>query len=97
MVDISFHPDADDEYQTALDWYLARSPKAATGFVRAFERAVDAIRRFPDASPAYDDRHRFVVLRRYPYRLVHRSDPDRVRVVAVAHSGRIGDYWQGRT
>jgi hypothetical protein len=50
----------------------------------------------PDSFPAYDDDHRFAVLRRYPYSLVYQVQPTRILVVAVAHSSRSADYWAGR-
>ena len=32
MVDVSFHPEARNEYLVALEWYAARSPRAAARF-----------------------------------------------------------------
>ncbi len=60
------------------------------------ERVLGLIATFPDMFPKYDDAHRFAVLRRYPYSLVYQVLPDRVYVVAVAHSSRSAGYWQGR-
>ena len=97
MADISIHSDAEAEYEAALAWYLARSARAADGFEEAFERALESIAANPQLHPLYDDRHRFCLLRRYPYSLIYRVDGDQVRVVAVAHSRRLPGYWSGRT
>jgi hypothetical protein len=50
----------------------------------------------PEMFPTYDETHRFVMLRRFPYSLVYRSQPDRVDIIAVAHSRRASGYWKPR-
>ena len=96
MAEVSIHADAEAEYEAALAWYWARSAKAAQGFEAAFERALELIAANPDLYPRCDDRHRFCVLRRYPYSLIYRVDENQVRVVAVAHSRRLPGYWSNR-
>ena len=96
MADILFHPEADLEYQGALAWYLSRSARAAARFETEMERILGLIRANPDMFPAYDDEHRFAVLRRYPYSVVYQVQPGHVYVIAVAHSSRSAGYWQGR-
>ncbi len=54
------------------------------------------IQQFPELQPPYDERHRFAVLRRYPYSVVYRLEGERIRVIAFAHSRRSAGYWQGR-
>lgn len=97
MAEVSIHADAEGEYEAALSWYLDRSERAATGFETEFERAVESIAANPELHPLCDDRHRFCLLRRYPYSIIFRVDGDRVRVVAVAHSRRLPGYWSERT
>lgn len=97
MADISIHSDAEAEYEAAMAWYLARSDQAAAGFEEAIERALESLAANPHLHPLYDDRHRFCVLRRYPYSIIYRVDSDQVRIVAVAHSRRLPGYWSGRT
>ena len=70
MADVSFHPEAQAEYQSALAWYAARSPRAAARFEAEVERIVGLIGVTPDMFPAYDDAHRFAVLQRFPYSVV---------------------------
>lgn len=96
MADIAFHPEARDEYDAALAWYQSRSPRAAARFEDEVERVLGLVGATPDAFPAYDDEHRFTVLRRYPYSIVYQDQPDRVYVVAVVHSSRAAGYWGGR-
>jgi plasmid stabilization system protein ParE len=97
MAEVSIHSDAEAEYEAALAWYLARSARAATGFEAAFERALESIAASPELYPLCDDRHRFCMLRRYPYSIIYRVDGDQMRVVAVAHSRRLPGFWSGRS
>jgi plasmid stabilization system protein ParE len=96
VADIYFHPEAEAEYQGALAWYQARSLRTAARFEAEMERVLGLIGAGPEMFPLYDDEHRFAALRRFPYVVVYQVQPDRVYVVAVAHSGQSAGYWRGR-
>ena len=97
MAEIGFHPEAQAEYDSALEWYRVRNPTAAHRFETEVDRTLDNISRMPEMHPWYDDEHRFAVLRRFPYILVYQAlDLNHVTVVAVAYSGRQPGYWFGR-
>lgn len=51
----------------------------------------------PDSFPKYDEEHRFALLRRYPYCMIYEEQPQRIYVIAVAHTSRSAGYWQRRT
>jgi plasmid stabilization system protein ParE len=93
---VVFHPQAQAEYQAALAWYQSRSAQAAARFEAEVERVLALLGASPDLFPSYDDKHRFAVMRHFPYSVVYQVQPDRVYVVAVAHSSRSAGYWQGR-
>jgi plasmid stabilization system protein ParE len=97
MVNVSLHAAAEAEYEAALAWYLERSPRAADGFEAAVERALASVTAAPELDPLCGDRHRFCLLRRYPYSLIYRLEGNEVCDVAVAHSRRSPGYWKGRT
>lgn len=97
MAEVFFHPAAEGDYAAALAWYQERSARAAAGFVAEMERAIEFIATFPDLSPSCDERHRYLLLRRYPYSVVYRVDGEYITVVAVAHSRRAVAYWKGRS
>jgi len=80
MADVSIHAAAEAEYEAALAWYLARSARAANRFEAAFEQALASVAANPELYPLCDGRHRFCVLRRYPFGLSYRVDSDQVRV-----------------
>jgi plasmid stabilization system protein ParE len=89
-------PAADADYQEALVWYQARSPQAAAGFEAAVEVALRVIGEAPERWTRCDDRHRFYILRRYPFSIIYRIEAGDVLVVAVAHSSRSASYWRDR-
>jgi hypothetical protein len=44
-----------------------------------------------------DDRHRFYLLKRYPFQIIYRPiSGDQWLIVAVAHSSRRPGYWSNR-
>lgn len=96
MANVAFHPEAQAEYEAALAWYQARSPRTAARFEAEVDRVLGLIGANPELYPAYDDEHRFAVLRRYPYSIIFQVQPGQVYVIAVPHSGRAPGYWRGR-
>ena len=78
---------------TSLCWYAERSQRAAAGFQAEFDRAVASIEGDPHRFPRCDDRHRFYLMRRYPFQVIYREQADQVLVVAVAHAKREPGYW----
>jgi hypothetical protein len=97
LAEILFHPEALAEYTAALAWYRARSVRAATRLEAEVDRMLGRIISSPDAFPAYDDEHRFAVLKRFPYSIIYQVLSGQVFVIAVAHSSRAPDYWRKRS
>lgn len=68
-----------------------------SGFEVEFEEALKAIAAHPERYPLCDDRHRFFLLKRYPFQIIYRKTfEDRWLVVAVAHGRRRPGYWCNR-
>ncbi len=97
MVNTSFHPEAQEEYEEAIAWYQDRSPQASLRFESEVERVVRVIEGNPEIFPNYDDLHRYALLRHFPYSIVYQHWIDHVYVIAVAHGSRLPGYWQHRT
>lgn len=49
----------------------------------------------PGISSEYDDEHRFVMLRRFPFTIVFQIQLNVIQVVAFAHSRGSPGYWRG--
>ena len=93
---IAFLPAAEADYRQALAWYEGRSEQAAVGFEAAVDVALRAIAEAPERWTACGARHRFYALRRYPYCLYYRVEPNVILIVAVAHTSRLDNWWRGR-
>jgi plasmid stabilization system protein ParE len=87
---------AEREYTEALCWYAERSVAAANRFDEEFARALQVIASDPERFPVCDARHRFYLMRPFPFQIIFRSLADEVHVIAVAHTSRSPDYWTGR-
>ena len=97
MSDVLIGEGADEDYAESLRWYAERSKQAAEGFEAEFARSLEAIAANPDRYPFCDDRHRFYLLKRYPFQVIYREAPDgRLLIVAVAHTSRRPGYWSDR-
>ena len=94
--ELRWHPEAVADAEEARDWYAARSPLAARGFLLELESAVKAILEAPHRFPAHLHRTRRIVFsHRYPFSLVYREGPP-IEIVSVAHSRRRPGFWRRR-
>jgi plasmid stabilization system protein ParE len=87
---------AEADYTESLCWYAERSTTAADDFDEEFSRALNEIVSDPLRFPSCDLRHRFYLMRRFPFRVIYRVDGDDVFIMAVAHAARSPDYWTNR-
>jgi len=95
--EVVFHPEASAEYREAYVWYAEHEPRAGDRFEQEVESAVRRIGEDPQRWPKYDERHRKLVLRRFPYLVIYREHGRRIWIVAVAHGHRKPGYWKKRT
>lgn len=96
MVEVVIASPAELEYVEALCWYAERSLRAAERFDHEFDEAIRLIASNPEWFPSCDARHRWLLMRRFPYQIIYRLNSAGVTVVAVAHTSREPNYWHGR-
>ena len=96
MADLRTHADADADYVEAYLWYFRQDRGVANRFESEFEEALEKIRSDPDWWAVYDEQHRFVRVKGFPYHVIFRCEDETIWVVAVAHDRRAPDYWRGR-
>jgi plasmid stabilization system protein ParE len=94
---LRLHPQAEQEYLTALAWYRERSLIAAIKFESAFDQAVGKIMEAPQRWPIYVADFRKYTLRQFPFGIVYQEFSSEVVIFAVAHSRRRPGYWRDRT
>jgi len=93
---IEFHPEALAEAEAAIDWYQARSERAASRFVDELRLAVTLIGEAPNRWPLFDPPVRKLLLNRFPYAVMYRETSRGAQIVAVAHMRRQPGYWRDR-
>jgi len=96
MFEVTFHPEASQEYEDAVWWYHERRPKAAERFRKAVQRRLDEIAQSPQRWSRLDEDHHFALVERFPYFIVYVPRENDVLVVAISHSRRRPNYWMGR-
>jgi plasmid stabilization system protein ParE len=88
-------PGAQTEFDQAADWYEQHAG-LGMAFTNAIRDTLNRIAAIPQMHQiVYQDIRRGFV-RRFPYSLFYRVDPDRVTVIGVFHNRRDPAIWQGR-
>ncbi len=93
---LEYLDEALEEVEAAARWYAERSNTAAIAFSDEIDAAESAIVRLPEAWPSFEHGTRRYLLRRFPYSVVYRVEPDRIVIVAVVHARRRPGYWRRR-
>ena len=96
MVDLVVCSAAEGDYAEALRWYAEQSTQAADRFETEFGNALESIASDPYRFPKCDDRHRYFLMRHYPFQLIYREFGSGIAIIAVAHTKRGSRYWAGR-
>jgi len=96
MLRIALLPGAEIDMLESYDWYAERSARAATRFESAIEASYQQILKSPMTWPMADARHHFFKVRKYPFSVICRIEPDELLDVAIAHSSREEGYSQTR-
>ena len=87
---------AEVDFTESLKWYAERSIDAANDFDAEFDRAISQIAADPERFPMCDARHRYFLLRRFPFRIIYRIANFDILIIAVAHGSRSRDFWMNR-
>jgi toxin ParE1/3/4 len=88
--------EAEADLAEAKSWYERKREGLGEEFVLCVEATLDHIRRVPAAATEVYPRVRRAVVRRFPYGVFYRVDPDQIAVLAVYHSKRDPRGWQAR-
>ena len=81
-------PEAEADLADAKAWYERKREGLGEGFLLCVEAGLDHIRRAPTAATEVYPRVRRVVVRRFPYGIFYRVDPDQIAVLAIYHGKR---------
>ena len=96
MKPLYFHERTSREMTEAAQFYESRADGLGLVFLDDVEHAITLIREHPEAFPIVRDIIRKIPLNRFPYNIIYVIEPDRIRVLAVAHQKRRPTYWRTR-
>lgn len=96
MKQVTFHEDARAELAEASHFYNDRVPGLGQTLLNDVENCVYEILAHPNACERVSKQLRRKVLSRFPYGLIYAVEPDRIRIMAVAHYKRRPEYWRYR-
>lgn len=96
MTEVVITSVAERDFIESLCWCAERDVTAANDFDQKFQRVVSELEIDPERFPLYDDPYRFILMCRFPFRVIFRVDADDVIIMAVAHSSRSPDFWTRR-
>ena len=77
-------------------WYAQRSADAAANFVIELDKGIEKVVEAPMRWPKHDYGTRRYRLDTFPYLIVYRLSPDRIRIMAIQHSKRRAMFWRDR-
>jgi plasmid stabilization system protein ParE len=89
-------PEAEEDLAEAALFLEHRVAGLGDGLVVEVERSLTRLAQNPNVGPDVGGGARRLHMRRFPYGLIYRVEPERVLVLAVAHSRRRPGYWRNR-
>jgi toxin ParE1/3/4 len=96
MPEIAFHTNAAEEMRAAAAYYEARERGLGDQFLDEVEEGLQRIQQFPRLWPIYKGEYRRYLLKRFPFGLIYRIDPEQIFIIAVAHLQRRPGYWRSQ-
>ena len=96
MKPIEFLPEAEQELLEAAYYYQLQSSGLSIDNLSEVERAVQSITETPNTWPIIEGKLRRRLVRRFPFGILFRIEPEDVVIIAIAHLRRKPGYWKNR-
>ena len=96
MKPVVFLPEAEQEMLEAAIYYQSQTAGLGADYLLEVERAVKAIAKSPMIWSVIEGELRRRLIRRFPFGILYRNDPEEIVIVAVAHLRRKPGYWRKR-
>lgn len=93
---VRFLPEAQAEFDAAVDWYSARGADLAKDFVARIRAVVTRVAANPKMHAVVHADVRKAVVSRFPYIVLYRKEAGELIVVSVFHTSRDPADWQAR-
>ena len=92
----SFHPDAEKEFNDAIDYYEGLEPGLGYDFALEINSAVKRSITFPKAWLEIEEGIRRSLVRRFPYGVLYSEAKNGIFIIAVMNLHRKPGYWKSR-
>ena len=92
----SFHPEAEQEFLRAIDYYQDRKQGLGRDFAVEVYSAIERAMAHPRAWPILEGEVRRCQTRRFPYAVLYAEEAEGILIPAVMHLHREPDYWRHR-
>lgn len=92
----SFHPEAEKEFNEAIDYYENHQPGLGYDFALEVHSAVKRAIAYPKAWPEIGGEIRRSLVKRFPYGILYAEEQGEILIVAVMHLHRKPEYWKHR-
>jgi len=92
----SFHPEADEEFNKAIDYYEDIEPGLGYDFAQEVYSTIKRSVEFPKAWPTLEDEIRRSLVRKFPYGVLYSEEREGIFIVAIMNLHRKPDYWNHR-
>ncbi len=92
----SFHPEAAEEFNAAIEYYEACTVGLGFDFASEIYSAIDKAVSFPEAWPTLEGDIRRCLTNRFPYGVLYSVEEEGILILAVMHLRRDPDYWRHR-
>ena len=92
----SFHPDAELEFNEAIDYYEECQINLGLEFVDEVYKAIQRILIFPNAWEPLDGDNRRCLTNRFPFGVIYYQREQEIVILAVMQLNRKPNYWKNR-
>jgi len=93
---IVFRVEAQTEFDEAFDWYEQQQAELGVDFLMCVAEVLEHIESMPEAYEVVFEGIRRAVVRKFPFLILYKVEPNYVVVLAVFHSKRDPQMWQDR-
>ncbi len=95
-MNFSFHPEAEEEFTKAIDYYEDIEPGLGYDFALEVYSAIQLAVEFPKAWTVLDGEVRRCLVRRFPYGVLYAEKENGIFILAVMNLHRKPTYWKHR-
>ena len=96
MIGFYFYPEAEDEFDMAVEYYEECQPGLGLEFAEEVYATIARIIQYPDAWSVMSQNTRRCLVNRFPYGVIYQIKFNMLRIIAVANLHRRSNYWKDR-